>query len=117
MAILLDTNTNYSTIMSVFQKLYNDMITLKPHQFLQTSECVVLFVSTKVFKQAAPKFVIINSLNECLQKYQTEVGKILRIFLKAFSHGIAVKKVATFGFGPTAFVTTFCKSIMGINVC
>ena len=67
MAILLNTNTKYSTIMSVFQKLYNDMITLKPHLFLQTSECVVSFVSTKVFKQAAPKIVIINSLNECLQ--------------------------------------------------
>ena len=48
MAILLDTNTKYSIIMSVFQKLYNDMITVKPHHFLQTSECVVSFVSTKV---------------------------------------------------------------------
>jgi len=68
MAILLDKNTKYSTIMSVFQKLYNDMITFKPHHFLQTSECVVSFVSTKLFKQAAPKIVIINSLNECLQR-------------------------------------------------
>ena len=40
-----------------------------------------------------------------------------------FSQGIfssqclTVQKGATFGFGPTAFVTTFCKSIMGINVC
>ena len=68
MAILLDTNTKYSTIMSVFQKLYNDMITLKPHHLLQTSECVISFVSTNVFKPAAPKIVIIKYLNECLPK-------------------------------------------------
>ena len=61
MAILLDTNTKYSTVMSVFQKLNKDMITLKPHHFLQTSECVVSVVPTKVFKQASPKVVIINS--------------------------------------------------------
>ena len=86
MSILLDTNTKYSTIMSVFQKLYNDLITLQPHHFLQTSECVVSFVSTKVFKQVSPKVVIINSLNECLNEYKTEVGNIVRLFLKAFSH-------------------------------
>ena len=82
------------------------MITFKPHHFLHTSECVVSFVSTKVFKQAAPKIVIINSLNECLHEYQTEIGKILRLFLKAFSHGLAVQKGATFGFGPTADIDT-----------
>ena len=105
-SILLDTNTKYSAVMPVFQKLYNDMITLQPHHFLQTSECVASFVTTKVFKQAAPKIVIINSLNECLQEYQTEVGKVLRLFLKAFSHGLAVQKGVTFGFGPTADIDT-----------
>ena len=35
MAILLDTNTKYSTIMSVFQKLYKDMVTLQTPHFLQ----------------------------------------------------------------------------------
>ena len=73
MAILLDTNTKYSRIMYVFQKLYKHMITLQPHHFLQTSECVVSFVSTKVFKQASLKVVIINFLNECLNKYKNEV--------------------------------------------
>ena len=92
MAILLDTNTKYSTVMSVFQKLNKDMITLKPHHFLQTSECVVSVVPTKVFKQASPKVVIINSLNECLKEYKTEVENILRLFLRAFSHGLAVQK-------------------------
>ena len=37
MAILLDTGIIYSTIISVFPKLYNGMITLQPHHFLQTS--------------------------------------------------------------------------------
>ena len=77
---------------SVFQKLYKDMVTLQPPHFLQNSECVVSFVSTKVFKQASPKVVIINSLNECLKEYKTEVENILRLFLRAFSHGLAVQK-------------------------
>ena len=99
MAILLDTDTKYSTLMSIFPKLYNDMITIQPHHFLQTSECVVSFASTKVFKQKAPTATILNSLNDCLQEYQTEVEKILSLFLKAFSNGLAVKKGAIFGFG------------------
>ena len=93
-----------------------------PHHFLHTSDSEVQSVlfhlyQLKLFKQAAPKIFIINSLNECLQKYQTEVEKILRIFLKAFSHGLIVQKGATFCFGPTAFVTTFCKSVTVIDVC
>ena len=40
-----------------------------------------------------------NDKNECLQKYQTEV-KILRLFLKAFSHGLEVQK------GPTGDIDT-----------
>ena len=63
MAIMLDTDTKYSTVMPVFQKLYNDIITVKPHHFLQTSDCVASLVSTKVFKQAAPKLLLFNSLN------------------------------------------------------
>ena len=77
MAILPD--TKYSTLMSIFPKLYNDMITIQPHHFLQTSECVVSFASTKVFKQKAPTATILNSLNDCLQEYQTEVEKILSL--------------------------------------
>ena len=79
MAILLDTDTNYSTLMSIFPKLYNDMITIQPHHFLQTSECVVSFASTKVFKQKAPTATMLNSLNDCLQEYETEVEKILSL--------------------------------------
>ena len=102
MAILLDTDTKYSTLMSIFPKLYNDMITIQPHHFLQTSECVVSFASTKVFKQKAPTAAILNSLNDCLQEYQAEVEKVLSLFLKAFSNGLAVQKGAIFGFGPFA---------------
>ena len=36
MAILLDTNTKYSKIMSVFQKLYNDVINLTTSCRLQS---------------------------------------------------------------------------------
>ena len=81
---------------------------IKAHSstFLQTSECVVSFVLTNVFKQASPKVVIINSLNKCLNKYKNEVENILRLIFRAFSHGLAVQKGATFGLGPNANVDT-----------
>ena len=80
MAILID--TKYSTLMPIFPKLNNDMITIQPNYLLQTFECVVSFAPTKVFKQEAPTAAILNSFNDCLQEYQTEVGKVLRLFLK-----------------------------------
>ena len=97
MAILLD--TTYCTIMSVFPKLYNDTITLQPHHFLQTLKCVVSFASTKVFKQVCSSK---SCYTDCLQECRIEVGNILSLCLKAFSHGLAVQKGAIFGFGPTA---------------
>ena len=75
MIILLDTDTTYSTMLSVFPKLYNDLITLQPHHFLQTSECVVSFVSPEVFKSSFPNTVILNSLNACLQEYRIEIDE------------------------------------------
>ena len=78
--ILLNTDTKYSTPMSIFPKLYNGMITIQPHHFLQTSECAVSFASTKVFKKESRTAAILNSLNDCLQEYQTKVGMVLSIY-------------------------------------
>ena len=77
-------------------------ITIQPYYFLQTSYCVVSFAPTNIFKKKAPTAAILNSLSDCLQEYQTEVGKVLSLFLKAFSNGLAVQKGAIFGFGPFA---------------
>ena len=72
-----------------------------------------LFVSTKVFKQASPKIVIINSLNECLNEYKNEAENILRLFFRAFSHGLAVQKGATSGFGLNADIDT--ESLLNVS--
>ena len=88
MSISIDTDTNYSTFMPIFPKLNNDMITTHPHYLLQTFECVVSFALTKIFKQEAPTAAILNSFNDSLQEYRTEVGKVLSLFLKAFSSGL-----------------------------
>ena len=55
-----------------------------------------------MFKQEALIAAILNSLNSCLQEYQTEVGKALSLFLKAFCNGLAVQKGVSFGFAPFA---------------
>ena len=37
-------------------------------------------------------------------------------FSQGIFHGLAVQKGATFGFGSTVFVTSFCKSVIVIDV-
>ena len=59
MEILIDTYIKYSTIMAVFQKLYKDQVTLKPHHFLQTSECVVLYQPRYLSKQLQKILLIV----------------------------------------------------------
>ena len=76
------------------------MMTLQTHHFLKTSKCIVSFASIKVFKQAASKPFILNFINQCLQEYQNEVGKMLSLLLKNFAHGVVVQKGAVFVFEP-----------------
>ena len=87
-------------VLMMFQRKAD--LTIQPHYFLQTSEYVVSFAPTKIFKQEAPTAAILNSLSNCRQEYQTEVGMVLSFFLKAFSNGLAVQNGAIFVFGPFA---------------
>ena len=119
MSISIDTDTNYSTFMPIFPKLNNDMITTHPHYLLQTFECVVSFALTKIFKQEAPTAAILNSFNDSLQEYRTEVGKVLSLFLKAFSSGLLLFQFRNFTYAFSFINYTFINfvSIVWETLC
>ena len=102
MHILLDNETTYTNLGSIFTKLYNDLTVLQAHHFLQTSECVTSFSSSDVFKLTLPKPTILSSIEACLQEHRNEVRGLLVLFLHSFAKGLSTQKGSLFGFGPTA---------------
>ena len=100
--LLIDPDTNYSTLLAAFKQLYQDLTTIKADRFLTTDEQVCTFVSSKIFKESLPEKCLLDTLKESTQMYQSEVEKLLGLALKMFAEGFDHQKGAIFGFGPSA---------------
>ena len=99
--LLMDADTNYTTLLQSFSTLYNDLTTISPKHYLNC-EKVCNFVCPDLFKQSLPSQTLLDSLKVCMMEYPQEIEKIMSLALKEFASGFSHQKGAIFGFGPTA---------------
>ncbi len=79
LSLLLDTKTNYETLMTAFPIFYKDLNEADVESMLQTSTRVADFIDNERFTMSLPKPCLLESINTCASQYKEEVSCILRI--------------------------------------
>ena len=102
LALLLNTETNYDTLLETFPILYQDFLNTDIDQLLQADRRVVTFINDKKFKSSLPKECLRASVNSCASTYKKEIKKLLGIILPRLADVFSEQRGAIFGFGPKA---------------
>ena len=97
--LLISNKTTYSTLISAFLKLHNELTNLTPDQLLVFGH----FVSEMVFNSSLPfqSYVFVNQLRYVLT-YSKEIINLLSIIMPKFADGFSTQRGALYGFGPNA---------------
>ncbi|CAL4248580.1 unnamed protein product [Meganyctiphanes norvegica] len=96
--IILDPETNYSTLLDVFKQLYLHLTTIKP-EFLITKEHVLNFSTRDQYEKSLPKECLVETIIETAEEFRSPVLNIIKLILVKFADGFAHQKGAIFGFG------------------
>ena len=99
--LLMDVNTNYSTLLDSFNLLYENLTTINPRNLLTTDQ-VFTFVSEEIFNRSKPQSCLLDALVSSIPEFQVEIVKLLGLLLKSFAEGFARQKGAIFGFSDNA---------------
>ena len=78
LSLLLDTETNYDTLLEAFSKLHQNLTHTQISKSLQFESVVCDFVSQDRFKNL-PKSCLLESLTGCISLYKNEVQHFLSI--------------------------------------
>ena len=98
----MNTETNYSLLMSSSSQLYKDLTEIDASSLLSLNR-VCTFASEETFQNSLPKKkFLLESLEQVIKKYPNEIEKIIRIALEKFADGFHHQKGAIFGFGKNA---------------
>ena len=92
LSLLLDTRTTYTTLLSAFPLLYENLTTISAEQFLQTDHQVCTFVSEEKFKNSLPKDCLLTCVNEQFDAYRKEIIHLLLIMLPKLAQGFPIKE-------------------------
>ena len=96
--IILDPETNYTTLLDVFKQLHLQLTTIKP-EFLITKEHVLKFSTGDQFKKSLPKECLLKNILNIAEEFKTSVSNIIELIMMKFADGFAHQKGAIFGFG------------------
>ena len=102
LALLLDIETKYDTLIKSFPVIYKDLTETKIECLLQTENKVVNFVSDETFSAALPMKCLKESVNNCADIYKKEISQLLSVILPRLAEGFSDQRGAMFGFGPKA---------------
>ena len=95
-ALLLDKQSNYSTLLNSFQLLYDDLTMIDATDFLTTrKECK--FVADHIFNHSLPERCLLDALEQHIKDYPEEIKQILHVALKMFADRFAHQKGTVFG--------------------
>lgn len=98
--LLMDQNTDYSTLLEVFPKLYVDLTELKPERLLLLTR-QASFIDVETFEAVLPKPALLDTLPPVCIEYRAEIVQILGVFMRKMAEGWDYQKGALFGFGPS----------------
>lgn len=102
LAVLLDTEIPYDTLLTAFPLIYEELSKPISEQLLQVDQRVSSFVDDKKFKSTLPKGCLSESVSNCASQYKKEVLKFLEFILPRLAEGFSEQRGAIFGFGPKA---------------
>ena len=83
---VLDKDTKYSTLMSSFPKLYEELVSTSPSDMLTLNQ-FFHFANPDHFKDALPNADLTKCLMDVTQEYSPEVCQLLSLLLKKFAYG------------------------------
>ena len=102
LSLLLNTETNYDTLLDAFLKLHQNLTDIEISKYLQFESVVCVFVSQDHFKKLLPKSCLLESLTGCISQYKKEVQHFLSICIPRLAEGFELQQGAIFGFGKFA---------------
>ena len=94
--LLLDKETKYSTLLSSFPKLHNNLLSISPEEMLELKH-TFKFASKDHFEKSLPEKELLSSVVENISQYSQEICQILRLLLKIFADGFAYQKESILG--------------------
>ena len=97
--LVIDKDTNYSTLLSAFSKLYKNLSEIPAENYI-TLNHVATFVSEEMFEKSLPDKTLLDSLDDMMKLFPDDIMILLKIALKMFADGFAYQKGNIFGFGP-----------------
>ena len=96
--MIVDKNTNYTTLLQSFPKLYEELCSIAPHQML-TADQIFFFASADQYQKALPHPDLLENAILTAQAYSNEVIQLITLLLGKFARGFEYQKGAIFGFG------------------
>lgn len=99
LALTRSPDTKYSHLIPAYKQLYEDLRSCPPESLCQTSEQVFHFVSEDLFKWCKYKQELLNSLDDTIDLYKSEIINLLKIVLPRLADGFEHQKGHIFGFG------------------
>ena len=101
-ALLIDTETNYSTLGVAFPKLYEELKTVDTLDLCSTSCQAFRFVPSETFELCTPPKDVCEAIEECSKMYRDEITALMKIIISKIADGFDVQRGAIFGFGTHA---------------
>jgi len=99
--MIMDLETNYSTLRVAYPKLYEELLEIDTVDVLQPDIQVFKFVSHDLFKNSLPDENLLKSLQASIQCYPDETKSVLKLMLKMIADGLHHQKGSIFSFGPS----------------
>ena len=75
--LLMDSSTTYSTLLSAFKQLYDDLTTRSAADYLCVTH-TAMFVSSELFKKSLPAPCLLENLEIIIKIYPEKVKQLLQ---------------------------------------
>ena len=100
-ALLAANETNYSTLLSAFPILYDELKSVNPERLCTTKDQVFHFVPKTTFDNLVKntRDVILLSITSTIPEYKSEIISLLKMILPKLADGFSTQREQIFGFG------------------
>ena len=79
--LLIHPETNYTTLLKSFPKLYSELTSIEPEKLLKIDH-VFKFVTEEMFKDCLPDNDLLHVSSQCCEKYPQEIKQLITLCVK-----------------------------------
>ena len=98
-ALLIDPDTNYSTLSVTFPKFYEELKTVNSEELCSTSHQVLQFVPIETFERCIPSQDVCKAIDETCQNNKCEIIHLLQLMISKIADKL--QALGSLGFGLT----------------